>query len=190
MTKPTNTDSDKTDSAGAAASKGLNVLKLIAIAFSIVVVGGSIAAGVWYVQSQEPALHRVHGVVLLDGQPMKGGAIMTVYRESSDWSGALAGVNDDGTFEMTTNGAMGAYEGEHAVTFALMDGGFPPTSLLPGKYIDPRNPPFIIQVNPNLEAQKFELVGKLEGPKPRESRGEKEADEKSSNSEAGEQPVE
>jgi hypothetical protein len=161
MSTDSNSDVSKQSGIESRPPNGLRILKLAAIAVGIVAVGASVTGGVWYLNSREPALHPVRGVVFLDGEPMAGGAVISFYGESSDWSGALAGINEDGTFEFTTNGAKGAYEGTHGVTFTLMKPGMPPISLLPGKYVDPNNPPYTIEVGPGMEPLKFELSGRL-----------------------------
>jgi hypothetical protein len=166
---------------------GLQIFKLLAIAVGIVAVGASVTGAVWYLKTREPALHPVRGVVFLDGEPMKGGAVITYFRGSSDWSGALAGINEDGTFEFTTNGAKGAYEGTHDVTFTLMKPGMPPTSLLPGKYVDPKNPPYSIEVGPGMEPLKYELSGRLkETPRPQRAAADDKASESATPSDAKE----
>lgn len=168
-------------------SNELRIFKLVAIAVGIVAVGASVTGGVWYLNSREPALYPVRGIVLLDGEPMAGGAVISYFRGSSDWSGALAAINEDGTFEFTTNGATGAYEGTHDITFTLMKSGMPPTNLLPGKYIDPKNPPYSIEVGPGMEPLRYELSGKLkEKPRPQREAGDDKALESTTQSDAKE----
>ncbi len=135
--------------------------RVILTAVGLVALGGMIAGVVWYVSNIEPAIHPVKGYVFLDGAPMDGGAI--ILQHSSGWPGALGAIGKDGRFELTTNGTFGAYEGTNLVSFTLMDGGFPPTSLLPAKYVDPNNPPFTIEVDASTNDRdlRFDLVGKL-----------------------------
>jgi hypothetical protein len=136
-------------------------MRVILTAVVIVALGSGVAGTVWYVANIEPPLHPVKGFVFLDGQPMIRGAIITEH--SKGWPGALAGIADDGSFSFTTNGALGAYEGRHTISFTLMDGGFPPSSLLPAKYTDPKQSPFSIDVSATMDekALRFELTGKL-----------------------------
>lgn len=130
-------------------------------AIGVFTLGTLIAGAIWYVSNIEPALHPVKGYVFLDGEPMDGGVISL--QHSRGWPGALGAIGKDGRFELTTNGTFGAYEGTNQVFFSLMDGGFPPTSQLPSKYVDPENPPFTIQVDAATKDEdlRFELVGKL-----------------------------
>lgn len=140
---------------------GIRWARMILTAFGLVTLGAGIAAAIWYVSNIEPAIHPVKGYVYLDGEPMDGGAI--ILQHSGDWPGALGAIGKDGSFELTTNGTFGAYEGTNLVSFTLMDGGFPPSSLLPAKYVDPNNPPFTIEVDASTKDKplRFDLVGKL-----------------------------
>jgi hypothetical protein len=141
--------------------KGIRWTQVMLTAVGLVALGAGISAVFWYVSNIEPALHPVKGYVFLDGEPMDGGAI--ILQHAGGWPGALGAIEKDGSFELTTNGALGAYEGTNLVSFTLMDGGFPPTSLLPAKYVDPNNPPFTIEVDASTKEQdlRFDLVGKL-----------------------------
>lgn len=140
---------------------------------TLVILGGVTAAGVWYVTNLEPALHPVKGIVTLDGEPMAGGVVLTEHM--GGWPGALAGIEDDGSFELITNGEKGAYAGEHKISFTLTDGGFPPTNLIPDKYADPVDAPFTIEVYAETQHRvvEFKLSGRKE-VKPRNGRPTRE----------------
>jgi hypothetical protein len=155
-------DGNKLPNASAAKAETIRWGRVLMTAIGVVSLGAAIAGAIWYVANIEPPLHPVKGIVLLDGEPMDGGVIML--QHSAGWPGALGAVGKDGRFELTTNGTFGAYEGTNQVSFSLMDGGFPPTSLLPSKYVDPNNPPFTIEVDASTKDQdlRFELVGKLQ----------------------------
>ncbi|HUG18085.1 MAG TPA: hypothetical protein VMM56_03865, partial [Planctomycetaceae bacterium] len=158
------TEGDGSDisASGQTSSNSFSWKRVVATAGTLFIIGGATAGAVWYVMNLEPALYPVKGVVYLDDEPMAGGVVLTDH--AGDWPGALAGIDDDGRFELITNGEKGAYAGEHKVSFTFMDGKFPPTSLIPDKYTDPKNPPFTIEVNGATQTReiKFELFGRKE----------------------------
>ena len=111
-TSPRKSELSKPPTAGGerngAASNGNTIRwqRAFVTAFAVVFFGGAAAGVIWYVANIEPPLYPVKGVVLLDGAPMSGGALLTF--RSDGWSGALAAIGDDGRFEVTTNGQYGA----------------------------------------------------------------------------------
>ena len=132
-------------------------IRVVSTALAIVLLGSAVVATAWYMANIEPQLYPVKGFVFLDGKPMAGGAIVSDH--VGGWEGALGAIDEDGSFQFTTNGAVGAYEGKHRLSFSLMDKGFPPQSLLPSKYIDPNNPAFKIEVSAKtLENMRFDLI--------------------------------
>lgn len=93
-----------------------------------------------------PTLCQVTGTVRYNGQPVTKGFVQTIY-ERRGVMGTLGSINPDGTFELTTNGVSGAYSGRHRVIVLCMDGGFPPKSILPERYTEPRLTPLVINVS-------------------------------------------
>ena len=154
-------ESNSLQSISATKSEAIRWTKVFLTAIGLVALGGVIAGAVWYISNIEPRLHPVKGYVFLDGEPMDGGVILL--QHTGGWPGALGAIGKDGRFELTTDGAFGAYEGTNQVSFTLMDGGFPPSSLLPAKYVEPNNSPFTIEVDASTTDQelRFDLVGKL-----------------------------
>lgn len=158
---PAGNESHKSTIAVGTKSSAIRWSKVIFTAIGIVVLGAAASGIAWYAANIEPALHPVHGYVFLDGEPMDGGVILLDH--ANGWPGALGAIGKDGRFELTTDGVFGAYEGTNYVTFTLMDGGFPPTSLLPSKYNDLKNPPFTIEIDALTKDKdlRFELQRRL-----------------------------
>lgn len=158
---PTGNESPDSTVAVGAKSSAIRWSKVILTAIVIVVLGAAGSGIAWYAANIEPALHPVHGYVFLDGEPMNGGVILLDHADG--WPGALGAIGKDGRFELTTDGVFGAYEGTNYVTFTLMDSGFPPTSLLPSKYNDLKNPPFTMEVDAFTKDKdlRFELKGRI-----------------------------
>lgn len=144
-------------STAAQAPPSIRWKQVITTAVSLVVLGAAVSGGIWYYVTLEPSLYPVSGHVFLDGKPMTGGAVLSFHQ--GGWPGGLAAIGDDGSFSFTTNGEPGIYEGEHGITFTLMDGGFVPQSIIPSRYVDPNNPPFKIQVldDPQLKELRYDL---------------------------------
>lgn len=93
-----------------------------------------------------PTMCQVTGTVRYNGQPVTKGFVWTIY-ERRGVMGTLGPINADGTFELTTDGVPGAYSGRHRVIVICMDGGFPPKSILPERYTQPRTSPLVIDVS-------------------------------------------
>jgi len=98
------------------------------------------------IDAVSPVLCPVTGTVRYNGKPLTGGFVRTIC-ERGGMMGALGPISADGTFELNTNGTPGAYSGRHRVLVFLMDGGFPPKSLLPEKYLDPQTSPLSIRIS-------------------------------------------
>jgi hypothetical protein len=140
---------------------------VIRVAITVVVL--SIAVGGVYFAYDlalggPPVLYPVHGVVFLDGEPMPAGVVLTVHTGGN--VGAVAAIDENGKFELMTNGEPGAFGGEHKVTIAWTDGGFPPFSYLPEKYGSEADSGFSIDVESDTGETpwKIELFGRLEAP--------------------------
>lgn len=163
------TDSAHSDDAAnseSSASNSFSWKRVAASVATLVVIGGVAVGAVWYVTSLEPALHPVRGVVYLDDEPMTDGAVMTTH--AGGRLGALSVIDENGRFELRTNGEAGAYQGEHKVTIMLTNGGFPPVSLIPKKYSNAAETPFTISVDAHTQDTeiKLELFGRIDAPSP------------------------
>jgi hypothetical protein len=135
----------------AAAPKPTKIARWIAVVLLLLVlaVAGTIAAvgGVEPFRDLiSPALVEVTGKVTYNGKPMSDGFIQTYY-ERKGWMGALGLIEKDGTFRLRTNGEPGAFSGSHRVIVSWMDNNFPPQSLLPERYGDPRKTPFVVHIS-------------------------------------------
>ncbi|MBC8117254.1 MAG: hypothetical protein H7062_22895 [Candidatus Saccharimonas sp.] len=131
-------------------------------ALTILVLGGVAWGFGWFEPLADLAstkLYKVSGTIRYNGQPLTKGFVRTIY-ERGGRMGTLGPINADGTFELTTNGDSGAYSGRHRVLVLCMDGGFPPKSILPEQYSDPRTSPLAIHVSRNGPNNvQLELVG-------------------------------
>jgi hypothetical protein len=92
----------------------------------------------------------VAGKVLLDGQPLTQGTVVTMPKAGK---GANAAVHPDGTFQLGTNGkGDGASIGTHKVAVILLSDssesaeGPAPKSLLPQRYGSPESSGLTIDV--------------------------------------------
>ena len=84
----------------------------------------------------------VQGQVFYRGRPLPGGTIVFTPDPERGGSGplAVAAIQPDGRYALTTEGRAGAVPGWHRVTVvAVEDGSFTsgPRPLLPSKYSDP-----------------------------------------------------
>lgn len=92
----------------------------------------------------------VQGVVLLDGQPLSAGTVVTTPEQGA---GARGVINIDGTFELETRGVgKGAQVGKHFVAvmaYESSDPGNPEAKsnlLVPRKYTNPYNSGLVLDI--------------------------------------------
>ena len=103
-----------------------------------------------------PKLVPVTGRVTYRGKPLTTGLIDT-RPVGRDVMGGLSGIDENGRFELRTNGKPGTYVGEHKVVIISMSAGFPPQPLIPGRYGEFRATPLSIEVTTNAEDNQFEI---------------------------------
>jgi hypothetical protein len=97
----------------------------------------------------------VHGQVLLDGQPLTQGTIITM---PAAGRGANGTIQSDGSFELTTGDVDGASLGSHKVAVAAYEAAARqgPESgsgklLIPQRYTSPETSELTIEVNADGE---------------------------------------
>ncbi|MBW3596508.1 MAG: DUF4198 domain-containing protein [Planctomycetes bacterium] len=117
-----------------------------------------------------PALAPVRGQVLYNGQPLRGGQIMT-WPASGRGRSAIGWTDDEGRFTLQTDirgeYTEGATVGEHRVTvtaYELISAPAAPPLLTPAKYASAETTPLTITVRRNPEENQFQLT--LEGEPP------------------------
>jgi hypothetical protein len=100
-------------------------------------------------------LATVKGKVLLDGQPLTNGSIMTIPVAGK---GAKATIQSDGSFELHTNAdSDGASLGVHKISVVAYDGirtgpeSPPPKLIVPDRYTSPESSGLTIDVKASEE---------------------------------------
>src|SRR5262245_25031857 len=96
----------------------------------------------WFLD--EPVLVEVTGRVTCEGKPLKDGVVTTMPVKGG--LGAISGFDAEGNFRLKTNGAEGAFTGEHKLAVKRYTRDMPPKPLVPGKYLDEATSPLSIRV--------------------------------------------
>ena len=112
-----------------------------------------------------PTMYQVRGAVLYkDGSVPKGGLAVVRLQPTGEIKegvirkGATGAIGPDGSFECYTRVAGdGVYEGEYAVTFAVLKGPMDPTPLIPEKYMNPGTSGYSVTVDRDIGDLKFEI---------------------------------
>jgi hypothetical protein len=91
-----------------------------------------------------PVLVPVTGRVTCDGKPPPDAVVVTVPVDGG--LGGLSGLDADGKFRLQTNGAEGAFTGEHKLLVKSYTRGMPPKPLVAAKYLDEATTPLTIRV--------------------------------------------
>ncbi|MGE5191414.1 MAG: hypothetical protein ACM3U2_02860 [Deltaproteobacteria bacterium] len=103
-----------------------------------------LAGGIMWVVDQ-PVLVPVTGRVTCEGKPLKDAIVTTVPVKGG--LGALSALDAEGNFNLETNGADGAYTGEHKfMVKSFVPGTMPPKPLVAVKYLDEATTPLTILV--------------------------------------------
>ncbi|MBA4105966.1 MAG: hypothetical protein C0485_09425 [Pirellula sp.] len=112
--------------------------------------------------AQGPQLAPVQGRVLLDGQPLKTGQILT---QPPAGRGANGAIQSDGSFQLSSGREPGALVGTHSVAVVAYDGdtsGAPEASqgklLVPQRYTNADTSGLIMEVTPGENTPTIELT--------------------------------
>jgi hypothetical protein len=115
---------------------------ILAGGFTLLVIA-VLAGGIMWVIDQ-PVLVPVTGRVTCEGRALKDAIVMTVPVKGG--LGGLSSLDADGNFKLETNGAEGAYTGEHKFLVKSFTLSMPPKPLVAVKYLDESTTPLTIHV--------------------------------------------
>lgn len=100
-----------------------------------------------------PPLAPASGRITFGGAPVATGTVLTL--PSNDYARpAIGTLGPDGTFELRTDGELGAAVGVHRMCVVSNSSGVP-RSLVPGRYRNMARTPLTITVSRNAESNQF-----------------------------------
>lgn len=112
------------------------------VALGVVAVSGILGAlALW---PRQPELVTVTGKILYGGIPLSNGFVVCF--PSSGGESALSALDDEGGFDLATNGVPGAAVGTHRLTVQAYTREMPPQPRIPAKYTSEKSTPLRILV--------------------------------------------
>ncbi|MCA8996320.1 MAG: hypothetical protein KDA80_05030, partial [Planctomycetaceae bacterium] len=144
--------------------KHFQVGRVLAAVFGIAVVGGVIFGMVEYINGMPATLVPASGRVTWDGQPVTIGAVMTQHVDDP-FQSAIGAFDEEGRFELMTNGQPGAALGTHKVIVASYGPGMGTSPLVPQEYLKAESSPLSITISSDPQKNVFELEVIGEAPK-------------------------
>jgi nitrate reductase NapE component len=160
-----NQPTEQTIPSGAAQS-AVSIVRILTLLLVVGFIGG-IGFFAMQIFSGPPAKYAFRGQVLYNGQPVTTGAVMTQL-QGNPIDIALGPLDEDGRFELSSNGEPGISEGVHKLAVSSMASGMPPRPLVPSEYLEIRTTPLQITVtsDPAANTIVLELEGELSNPAP------------------------
>ncbi len=148
---------------------GFNVTRVAvtALILAVLVIGGFV--GVEYFNNLKPTLVKATGRVMWNGKPVTIGAVMTEHTDDP-MQFSIGKFDEEGKFELSSNGEPGAALGTHKVKVASFGDGMFPPPLVPARYAVMGTTPLLITITKDPAKNHFELV--LEGEAPKGGRGD------------------
>lgn len=141
-----------------------SIVRVLVLLLLAVIVAGGIYVTLFMESGPRP-MYPFRGQVLLNGQPVTVGAVMTQCVDD-EYGVGIGELDSEGRFTLNTNGVDGVTEGTHRVAVSSMAPGIPPRPLVPNKYLNQNTTPLTIVVtsDPAKNNIVLELEGEVEAP--------------------------
>ncbi len=162
----TESNNDMESSPPALSPSGSAKFSIVRVLTLVVVIVGVAAAvyGIRILTEKPVVLVKFSGRVMFNGKPVTVGGMAT-QRVDDDRDGGVSAFDEEGRFDLKTDGKPGAYVGRHKVVISSMTPTMPPSPLTPSVYASMATTPLFIDVseNPAENQKEFVLAGALPG---------------------------